>query len=248
MKTLRTTWFEAEAVFPVVGDAHPLRRAYARSATRALALASCVHLALFSGFQIAARLQEPPALPGVRIINLTRLPMPPPIVHRDAAPAIEEVIPISPPAVGIPEPVKDWLDPGKGYATNDEMQVSYEPFDPSLTGAGGEDVVLRIPEAELGADPRPDDFVATEEDPFLISLPAPIYPEIARQAEVEGTVVIRALVGKDGRVKEAFVTESIPMLDEAALEAARLAVFKPALQQHRPVAVWVQIPMRFRLQ
>jgi TonB family protein len=70
---------------------------------------------------------------------------------------------------------------------------------------------------------------------------------MARQAEVEGTVMVRALVGKDGRVKDAFVTEGIPMLNEAAVAGAMKYVFKPALQQHKPVAVWVQIPMRFTL-
>jgi len=37
------------------------------------------------------------------------------------------------------------------------------------------------------------------------------------------------------------------MLNDAALQAARRALFKPALQQHKPVAVWVEIPMAFTL-
>jgi protein TonB len=78
-------------------------------------------------------------------------------------------------------------------------------------------------------------------------MPAPTYPDIARQAGVEGTVTLRALVGKDGKVLEIFVVEGIEMLDKAAMEAARAAVFKPALQQHKPVAVWVLIPMQFTL-
>jgi protein TonB len=83
--------------------------------------------------------------------------------------------------------------------------------------------------------------------PVLISMPPPVYPDMARQAEVEGTVMVRALVGKDGKVQDAFVTEGIPMLNDAAVAASKKAVFKPALQQHKPVAVWVQIPMRFTL-
>ena len=60
-------------------------------------------------------------------------------------------------------------------------------------------------------------------------------------------VVVRVLVGIDGRVRDAFIVEGIPMLNKAALEAARQAIFKPALQQHRPVAVWVHVPMEFVL-
>ena len=37
------------------------------------------------------------------------------------------------------------------------------------------------------------------------------------------------------------------MLNDTAIEAAKKAIFKPALQQHRPVEVWVNIPIRFTL-
>jgi len=43
------------------------------------------------------------------------------------------------------------------------------------------------------------------------------------------------------------VTQGVTMLNEAAVDAAKQFVFRPALQQHRPVEVWVQIPMRFSL-
>jgi protein TonB len=62
-------------------------------------------------------------------------------------------------------------------------------------------------------------------------------------------VVVHALVGKDGRVVDARVDarRSIPLLNESALAAARRWVFKPALANGHPVAVWVAIPMRFSL-
>jgi TonB family protein len=55
------------------------------------------------------------------------------------------------------------------------------------------------------------------------------------------------LVGEDGFVKDMFVIQSVPMLDEAAADAAWTAVFKPALQKDRPVAVWMVIPLEFSL-
>jgi protein TonB len=78
-------------------------------------------------------------------------------------------------------------------------------------------------------------------------MPSPIYPELARLADVEGTVLIRALIGRDGFVKEVGVVRGVPMLNEAAIVAIRGARFRPALQQHRPVAVWFVVPVRFTL-
>jgi periplasmic protein TonB len=86
-----------------------------------------------------------------------------------------------------------------------------------------------------------------EEMPVLITPPQPVYPEAAKAAGVEGMVMVRALVTKEGKIGEAFATEGPPMLTDAATAAVKMATFKPALQQHKPVAVWVQIPIRFAL-
>jgi TonB family protein len=100
----------------------------------------------------------------------------------------------------------------------------------------------------VGDRPDPGIFIAVEKNPLLVESPAPIYPELARMAQIEGTVNVRALVGKDGRVKEAFVLKrGNDLLDKAALDAVAGYVFLPALQNQRPVAVWVTIPFRFSL-
>jgi TonB family protein len=96
--------------------------------------------------------------------------------------------------------------------------------------------------------PGPDEFVAVEEMPVLITPPVPEYPQAAKDKEIEGTVQLRLLVGKDGKVIDAFVsTHADPLLDEAALTAVRKAEFKPATQHGKPVAVWVQVPIKFSL-
>jgi periplasmic protein TonB len=84
---------------------------------------------------------------------------------------------------------------------------------------------------------------------FHPSLPkvAPQYPDIAREAGVEGTVMVQALVCSSGLIYDTRIDRSIPMLDSAATEAIRQWVFKPALANHVPVAVWVVIPVRFSL-
>lgn len=75
----------------------------------------------------------------------------------------------------------------------------------------------------------------------------PDYPGLARAAGIEGTVLVRVLVGEDGFVKKSILLQSVLALDEAALDASATAVFRPARQQERPVAVWVVIPIEFRL-
>jgi len=75
----------------------------------------------------------------------------------------------------------------------------------------------------------------------------PAYPEIAREAGVEGTVLVRVLVDAQGTVRDRILLQSVLGLDEAALAAAATAVFRPALQQDKPVAVWVVLPIEFRL-
>lgn len=76
-----------------------------------------------------------------------------------------------------------------------------------------------------------------------------IYPDIAREAGIEGTVIIQAFVDDKGRVKDTVVLSGIPNtgLDEAAAEAIRKTRFKPAKQRERPVGVWISIPVNFKL-
>lgn len=83
--------------------------------------------------------------------------------------------------------------------------------------------------------------------PDPISRAEPEYPGIAREARVEGTVFVQALVDTSGRVVSVRVIKSIPMLDRAALECVRQWRFKPAQSRGRLMSVWVGIPIRFQL-
>lgn len=92
-------------------------------------------------------------------------------------------------------------------------------------------------------------FWKVEVKPKPEYIPQPPYPEAARLAEIEGTVVVEALVDVDGKIIEARVLKSSgnPALDEAAVKAARDARFSPARQRDMFVRVWVSIPFRFTL-
>ncbi len=98
-------------------------------------------------------------------------------------------------------------------------------------------------------DPQPGDVRIVDEFPVLVRGELPRYPDLAREAGVEGRVHVLMLVGLDGRVERAIVAPggSVPMLDAAALEAARSCVFTPALTNRHPVKVWVARQYRFRL-
>ena len=76
----------------------------------------------------------------------------------------------------------------------------------------------------------------------------PEYPEIARSANVDGTVMVQALVGKDGKVKDTKVVKSIAMLDASAVAAVKQWVFSPTLLNGVPVPVIMTVTVNFTLQ
>ena len=97
------------------------------------------------------------------------------------------------------------------------------------------------------AEPVIGDYIFAEELPQAVLKVPPIYPDAARGAGVSGTVLVQALVGKNGLVKRTVVKESIPLLDDAATASVRQWVFKPALSRGSPIAVWVTVPVKFTL-
>lgn len=75
----------------------------------------------------------------------------------------------------------------------------------------------------------------------------PVYPAIAQQAGVEGMVIVEAIIGVDGRVKQARVLGSKPLLDEAALTAVRQWQFSPTTLNGMPVPVVMTVTVNFTL-
>ena len=73
----------------------------------------------------------------------------------------------------------------------------------------------------------------------------PVYPAIARSAGVSGAVTIEATIGPDGKVIDAKVVRSIPLLDQAALDAVRQWTYTPTLLNGVPVPVLVTVTINF---
>ncbi len=75
----------------------------------------------------------------------------------------------------------------------------------------------------------------------------PQHPIVAMQARVSGTVILEVLVDERGNVADARVARSIPLLDQAALDAVKQWQFRPATLKGEAVPVIVQIEMNFTL-
>jgi len=77
-----------------------------------------------------------------------------------------------------------------------------------------------------------------------------VYPEIAQEAGIEGTVVVQAFVNEFGKVTDCVILKGVPNtgLDEAAIDAIKKTKFKPAKQRDRNVGVYISIPVIFKLQ
>ncbi|HEV8211634.1 MAG TPA: energy transducer TonB [Vicinamibacterales bacterium] len=73
----------------------------------------------------------------------------------------------------------------------------------------------------------------------------PVYPAIARSARVAGAVTIEATIGEDGKVIDAKVVRSVPLLDQAALDAVRQWEYMPSLLNGVPVPVLVTVTINF---
>lgn len=84
-------------------------------------------------------------------------------------------------------------------------------------------------------------------EPRKLYAPAPEYPILAKQARVEGAVVIEAIIDASGNVVEAKVVSGPALLMKAALDAVRQWKFEPTYLNEQPVAVDLIVTVEFRL-
>jgi len=75
-----------------------------------------------------------------------------------------------------------------------------------------------------------------------------IYPQDAKDAGIQGVVILEVLIGKDGKVESAKVLRSIPALDQAALDAVKQWVFTPTLLNGVQMKVVMTVTVNFTLQ
>jgi len=75
----------------------------------------------------------------------------------------------------------------------------------------------------------------------------PTYPQIARQARVQGVVILQAVIGKDGAIQNLHVVSGHPLLTTAAMDAVKQWRYKPYILNGDPVEVDTTVEVRFNL-
>src|SRR6202521_5779098 len=82
---------------------------------------------------------------------------------------------------------------------------------------------------------------------LLIKKVTPNYPQLAKQARIQGTVVLQAEISKDGTIQNLQLISGHPMLAPGAIEAVRQWRYKPYLLNGEPVAVETTVQVNFSL-
>jgi protein TonB len=206
-----------------------------------LGLAIAIHMAVIGSYRLMG-IPGTGGTPGPLVKAGPIFWLPPPM-----NPAAPGPINIAEPgiknSVGTPVPVAEGItDPEQTLAPQNAFNPQTGPAPEGVQGGGGEEAPIVIPET------APPPWVSVEEMPKIIRRVAPVYPELAILANLEGTVLVKIWVDKEGKVREASVVKSdAEILNDAAITAARQFLFTPAYMNSGPVSVWVTIPFRFHL-
>ncbi len=168
----------------------------------------------------------------VYVVNQVRFKPPPPQQEQELIKPRSKKVPIPDPTPDEPEPIR----------TVDEIRQDLDiPIDDSLFG---------IPEGPPPAEPEGPIMVGGNVlAPEKIHAPPPAYTEIARKARITGVVIVQAIVDKEGNVTNVKLLKGLGFgLDESAMEAIKQWKFKPATLNGKPVTVYYNLTVNFKLQ
>jgi periplasmic protein TonB len=87
----------------------------------------------------------------------------------------------------------------------------------------------------------------TVKPPRLIFGPAPVYPILARQSQVQGMVVIEAIIDEHGNVVQEKVISGHPLLIQAALKAVSQRKYEPTILDGEPTPVDLRVEVNFQM-
>lgn len=139
-------------------------------------------------------------------------------------------------------------------AVPSQRELRAGPGEGSGSGEGTSEGLVSSAEQNGGGTEEkfPSDTQTTivQKLPEIVHTQMPIYPELARRLGFSGSAVVRALIDREGRVRDARIVRSsgYETLDQAALEAAVKCVYAPAIQNGYPVAIWISYRVQFRLE
>jgi periplasmic protein TonB len=223
-----------------------LKRNESSNMFRGLAISVTIHTILLGAYlligpetvgtlKLIGPLRDPLA-PQVRGVEIQSTPVPPSIGPRPSSGPSRLAIPVPVPIAAVDTTSVDSI--GVGGSTGPVGDPGFNE------GEGGSGPIA-------GGDTPGDSeevFEWVEKMPEIIVADAPAYPEIAAKVGLEGRVVVKVLVDRSGRVKEASVESStLDILNDASVAAARNFVFRPAIMNDHTVQVWVHLPFKFAL-
>jgi TonB family protein len=207
----------------------------------ALAVALLAHLALF--FIAFPEIQRQPLKVGSRqqqvyVIQPVRFQPPPPQVQQPIPKRKAKKIPIPDPTPDEPEPIRevDKLEVESDLELTDGIEVPFDiPPGPPAVGPYGPGEVMQVAGNVLA--------------PEKIYAPTPTYSEEAREARIQGVVILQAIIDEEGTVAELKVIKGLPFqLTENTLETVKNWRFRPATLEGQPVPVYYNLTVSFSLQ
>ena len=108
-------------------------------------------------------------------------------------------------------------------------------------------ICCAMPAPAQDAPPAPNQVTHKEMGEWLIERVAPVYPPLARQARIQGTVVLRAVINKSGEVQDVQLISGHPMLAPAAIEAVKKWHYRPYVMNGEPADVETTVQVDFKL-
>jgi periplasmic protein TonB len=195
----------------------------------------------------------------VVIVPILAAPMMPGVVDNDTLYRFIEIVPPTLPPV--PKPRTQELKPVEPAGPPTQAPDGFAPEKPSVPSGWEDDKpvgtfipdtdpdVITPPPPVLKKDPPPAPVRVggTVRTPIKTYDVSPVYPAIAQAARIQGIVIIEATLSEEGRVVNARLLRSVPLLDQAALEAVRQWVFTPTLLNGVPVPVIMTVTVNFTL-
>jgi len=175
----------------------------------------------------------------VRVKPLPPVP-PPAAVHVSREPAV----PLNPAAAPVTAPDEPAVEPPAPVALLGPVNTHVLP----PGGFGAQAHIAAPPPAAPVKPSGPLPLGGAIVPPRKINDVPPLYPAAARAARMTGVVLVEAVIGVDGRVRDARVVRSNPLLDRAALDAVREWRYTPARLNGEPVDVFLTVAVSFSMQ
>jgi protein TonB len=211
---------------------------------------------------LAAPLIWPQLLPRARMLAWIMAPAPPPVTKSPAPTRVRalkpfqsmggkvyEPVSIPPQAVMIDDPPADSQTAGveDGVRGLDAATTALGLLRPMGAPPRAVAPPVAAPAVAAPSQTRQIRVVSALQMARLLHRVEPVYPPLARQTRISGTVELTGVIGTDGRIRELRVVSGHPFLAAAALEAVRQWVYEPTLLNGEPVEVIAPITVNFRL-